>query len=104
MNLVAWLGNAAIGVTPAVVAIGVLVDIVAKMDHVVDRILPHGVTVSVEETEGWWLLVAVLVHLIESSEALTVVTARVNSKLDGLRCLAILCWDGLGPSQRGRVV
>ena len=45
-------GYAANGITPAVSAILVLVDVISQVEHVIDRVLPHRVPVSIEESEG----------------------------------------------------
>ena len=72
-------GDAAVLVAPAVVAVGVLVDVVAQVDDVVDRVLVDDVTVRVEEPK--W-----------------VVRAGKHSQLDVGHLGATLGRDGLRPA------
>ena len=52
INLLVGLRNSTERVAPSVVAVLILVNVVAKVDHVVDRVLAHRVAVGIEETKG----------------------------------------------------
>ena len=80
----------------------VLVDVVAQVQDVVDRLFAGGVAVGVEIALGWGVLVSYWVGI--GGLWLTVVGAGVDGKLDAPLDLLRLGWDGLGPSQRALLV
>jgi len=50
-NFTVWQRDTAVDISPAVFAIGVLVDVIAQVDDIVDGVFTHAVSVGIEEAE-----------------------------------------------------
>lgn len=53
VDIVSWQRNAVVRISPTVLAIRVFIDIITKVDDVVDRVLSHGVSIGIEEPKGF---------------------------------------------------
>lgn len=48
-----WLRNSVNAVTPSIIPIFILIQVVTQVENIVNRILSHWVTVCIKETEGY---------------------------------------------------
>lgn len=56
-DLLIWHWDTAIGVPPSIISIFILIDIISKVDYVVNRILSHRISIGVEEPKCYELLI-----------------------------------------------
>ena len=52
VDLIEGKRDTAIRVTPSIITVGILVDVVSEVDYIVYRVFPDGIPVGVEEAEG----------------------------------------------------
>lgn len=51
VNLFVWIRNAVVRISPPVFTIAVLVDVVTKVDDIVDRVLSHRISVRIKKSK-----------------------------------------------------